>query len=147
MTEVKPKLTLKLNTDRLQAIQKKLAVSIPVAKPIQSVKPVQQPIKQDKMPREEYKEMLDIVRRRFSKAFSKCADPIRILKLGIHTDIASRLKIEEKKVKLFLYVYTKKKKYQLALKVGADRYDLNGIVVGKVTEKEVSVKPKKSTNK
>ena len=54
-TTPKPKLTLKLGGDKLKAIQSRLKVEIPKAPKV----------KLQKMPREEYKEILDIVRRKF----------------------------------------------------------------------------------
>ncbi|WPY01475.1 FinO bacterial conjugation repressor domain (plasmid) [Candidatus Trichorickettsia mobilis] len=129
----KPKLTLKLGGDKLKAIQEKLKTEVPKAPKV----------KKEKMPREEYKEVLDLVRRKFAKAFPKCTNPIRMLKLGIHKDLCKRLKMDEYKIWRFLYVYTKKKKYTLAMKVGEPRYSLSGKEVGKVMESEVHVPKKK----
>ena len=129
----KPKLTLKLGGDKLKAIQDKLKTVVPKAPKV----------KKEKMPREEYKEVLDLVRRKFSKAFPKCVNPIRMLKLGIHKDLCKRLKMDEYKIWRFLYVYTKKKKYVLAMKVGEPRYSLSGKEVGKVMESEVHLPKKK----
>lgn len=122
----KPKLTLKLGGDKLKAIQEKLKTEVPKAPKV----------KKEKMSKEEYKEVLDLVRRKFSRAFPKCADPIKMLKIGIHKDLCKRLKMDEYKIWRFLYVYTKKKKYNLGIKVDEPRYSLSGKVVGKVTEEE-----------
>lgn len=134
--ETKPKLTLKLGGDKLKAITNRLKVEIPKAPKV----------KVEKMPKEEYREMLNLVRRKFSKAFPRSADPIKMLKNGIHKDLCQKLEMEEYKVWRFLYVYTKKMKYRLGLKLNAPRYDLKGNIVSYVLKEEMN-KPEKSKKK
>lgn len=58
--------------------------------------------------------------------------------IGIHREIAARYPEYSKKViGLMLASWVKKTKYQAALVVGADRYNLAGLPVGKVTENEI----------
>lgn len=131
--ENKPKLTLKLGSDKLKIIQTKLKLDTP--------KPAK--VKKVKMPREEYKEVLDLVRQKFSKAFPRAVDPIKMLKNGIHKDISKKLNIEEEKIHRFLYVYVRKKKYTLGMKLGAPRHDLKGNIISYVLKEEMNKPPKK----
>lgn len=134
MTEdIKPKLTLKLGGDKLKAVIDKLKIDAPKATKV----------KNEVMPIAEYKEILNLVRRKFSKAFPRAADSIKMLKIGIHENISKKLNVEEGTIYKFLYVYTRKKKYKLNLKIGAPRYDLKGNITSYVLQEEVSKPPKK----
>ena len=88
------------------------------------------------LPREEILNILELLRNNFPNAFSK--QEFVILKKGIDLDICKSgiLGINRTKLRTFLRIYTNHPGYIKAHVVGAKRYDLNGEVVGQVTEDE-----------
>lgn len=88
------------------------------------------------VPKEEFKQILVKLRTEFPGAFPKGS--FRIFKKGIDLDIlkAGVLKIGRTKLRDFLKIYTSHPSYILVHVKGADRYDLEGNVVAKVTEQE-----------
>lgn len=86
--------------------------------------------------REEFKEILKTLRTEFPGAFPK--NEFRVFKKGIDLDILKKgiLKIGRTKLRSFLKIYTSHPKYIEAHTKRADRYDLQGKVVGTVTEQE-----------
>lgn len=61
------------------------------------------------------------------------------LKIGIHDDLVALLpEVSPKSVSLFLRLYTVQRRYQLAIKEGAQRLDLSGQPAGVVTTEEAA---------
>ena len=81
-------------------------------------------------------EILKTLQLRFPGAFPK--KEVRILKKDIDLDIFNTcgLKISRTQLKTFLKVYTAHSLYVKAHTVGANRYNLRGLVVGKVSKEE-----------
>jgi len=127
-TPAKPKLTLTLNKVNLGALKQKIQEAVP--------KPPK--VKKLTLEVEEYKKILAIVRRRFSRAFPPCKRDMRLLKNGIHKDLVEELKPEfdAKAVARFLYVYTRKARYILHAKKSTPRYNLYGRIAGHMSKKE-----------
>lgn len=69
----------------------------------------------------------------------------KILKVGIVKDLLGehlKHKVPKNKIKLFLLHYTNTPEYMEKHIIGADRHDLWGNIVGKVTEVEQKIKKK-----
>ena len=88
------------------------------------------------MQREEFKEILESLRKHFPGAFPEKG--FRIFKKGIDLDICKSLKIviSRTKLRVFFKIYTSHPLYTKAHIIGAKRYDLEGRAVGVVTEIE-----------
>ena len=71
---------------------------------------------------------------RYPKAFFR--DDPRPLKIGIHDDLRAQEGVSEKRIHRALAGYVKLPRYLRCLKAGAERLDLDGQPVGKVTEEE-----------
>jgi sRNA-binding protein len=88
------------------------------------------------IPREEFKQILKILRTEFPGAFPK--KEFRVFKRGIDLDILKSgiLKIGRTRLRTFLKIYTSHPLYIEAHITGASRYNLKGDVDCKVTEEE-----------
>jgi sRNA-binding protein len=88
------------------------------------------------IPREEFKAILKTLREEFPGAFPK--KEFRVFKKGIDLDILKSgvLKIGRTKLRMFLKIYTNHPLYMETHAAGSSRYDLQGKVVGPVTEQE-----------
>jgi len=91
-----------------------------------------------------FNEILRLVQEKLPKAFPK--EKCLLLKIGIDVDIAKELKLSRWKVKKFLSIYTCSEAYVKEHVVDSPRYDLNGEVVGKVSEKQVEKKSETPIN-
>lgn len=88
----------------------------------------------------EYKRILKLLVKKYPVTFSYGSD-IKILAIGIHSSMikaAEELEVYGMLIRKFLHKYTKTKQYKEALQVGAKRYDLEGTVIGVVTENEIT---------
>ena len=83
-----------------------------------------------------FKELLELFSKEFPEVFA--SKEIKLLKIGIHTDIAARLDLQIPEIKGFLRMYCKSGKYLDAHIKGARRYDLDGNVVEEVTEDQIN---------
>jgi len=156
MTEVKPKLTLKLPISSVKLAEMKALVKkalepekpilIPKEKQAKPIKTPQTPIvkkvvetKEELPPSnvfliepQELGKLYQTVRKEFPGAFPPKGEPPRILAIGIHKELSEKLKLSVTKTKIFCKIYCNRKIY-IDLRIpGAKRYDLNGTIVSEV---------------
>jgi hypothetical protein len=84
------------------------------------------------IPRAEFKKLFKQLCAKYPKAFDINNKRVRILATGVHKQIATELGWNIKMTRSFLYILCNTKKYKAACIKGANRYDLQGKVVGKV---------------
>ena len=78
-------------------------------------------------------ELMPLLKALYPKTFSR----FRPLKLGIDRDLKAELpELSNKKIDRVLWFYTSSRSYLSALRIGADRYGLDGNPAGTVTENE-----------
>ena len=83
-----------------------------------------------------FKELLQLFSREFPEVFA-CKET-KLLKVGIHLDIAKKLDLEITEIKGFLRMYCTGGKYLEAHTQGAKRYDLDGNEIEEVTEDQIA---------
>lgn len=84
------------------------------------------------MPREEFNSMLEQVALKYPKVFAPKDKKVRIFAIKVHREVQAELGWSGKKTRKFFFIYCNSKKYKQARIKGANRYDLQGKVVGKV---------------
>ena len=92
----------------------------------------------------EYLEILKTLSDKFPKVFIK--GEVKVLKLGIHKDIKERTDLKSREIGKFFRKYCNSKAYKEAHVESANRYDLDGNVVGVVTAEEMAKKQKPLDN-
>ncbi|CAK0740526.1 ProP effector [Gammaproteobacteria bacterium] len=81
------------------------------------------------------REFYPILFERFPAAFTETLEQIKPLKIGIHEDLAATLpNLDPKIIPKLLHNYCGKSRYLVALAEGRPRIDLEGNVVGEVSE-------------
>lgn len=108
--------------------------SAPRASPTKSVsqKIAAPPKKITVMPREEFNSMLKQVCEKYPKLFAPSDGKVRILAIKVHREVQEGLGWSGKKTRKFFHIFCGSKKYKSARIKGANRYDLQGKIVGKV---------------
>jgi len=84
------------------------------------------------MPNEEYKRLFKQVCTKYPKLFDINNKRIRIFAIGVRQEVVAKLGWSAKTGRDFFFIFCNSKKYKQARVKGADRYDLQGKVVGKV---------------
>lgn len=84
------------------------------------------------MPNEEYKKLFKQVALKYPKLFDINNKKIRVLAVGVRQAALAELGWSAKTGRDFFFIYCNSKKYKQARIKGANRYDLQGKVVGKV---------------
>ena len=91
-----------------------------------------------KLLKEEYNDILNILQQRYPKLFSK--EPICLFKIGLFKELAAvkDLGINKNKLRQFFRYHSNKKEYKrLHQTLNSNRYDLNGEVVGVITQEDI----------
>jgi len=84
------------------------------------------------MPKEEFKKLFKQVCIKYPKLFDINNKKIRIFAIGVRQEVVAELGWSAKTGRDFFFIYCNSKKYKQARIKGANRYDLQGKVVGKV---------------
>jgi hypothetical protein len=84
------------------------------------------------MPNEEYKRLFKQVCTKYPKLFDINNKKIRVLAIGVRQEVVAKLGWSAKTGRDFFFIFCNSKKYKQARIKGANRYDLQGKVVGKV---------------